>query len=115
MPGQQVPDWREQSQSIFLCLCDLAHRSSSRSSYMLAVFGVRCVRGSNMHKAEYLAQTVASLMMQRAELQRLREAVEAAEDSSLRGPIEKVQAERRRPRPAVMRDPSFAETTASRL
>jgi len=68
-----------------------------------------------MHKAEYLAQTVASLMMQRAELQRLREAVEAAEDSSLRGSIEKVQAERRRARPAVMRDPSFAETTASRL
>jgi hypothetical protein len=68
-----------------------------------------------MHKAEYLAQTVASLMMQRAELQRLREAVEAAEGPLLRGSIEKVQGERRRARPAVMRDPSIAETTASRL
>ena len=68
-----------------------------------------------MHKAEYLAQTVASLMMQRAELQRLREAVEAAEGSSLRGSGEKVEVGRRRARPTVMRDPSFAETTASRL
>jgi len=42
-----------------------------------------------MHKAEYLAHTVANLMMQRAELQRLREAVEAAEGSSLRGVGEK--------------------------
>ena len=82
---------------------------------MLAVFGFRCVRGSNMHKAEYLAQTVASLMMQRAELQRLREAVEAAEGSSLQGSSEKVQADRRRARPTAMRDPSFGETTTSRL
>ena len=44
-----------------------------------------------MHQAEYLAHTVASLMMQRAELQRLREAVEAAEGSSLRGSGEKVR------------------------
>jgi len=68
-----------------------------------------------MHKAEYLAQTLASLMMQRAELQRLREAVEAAEGSSLQGSSEKVQVGRRRARPTVTRDPSFAETTASRL
>ena len=68
-----------------------------------------------MHKAEYLAQTVASLMMQRAELQRLREAVEAAERSSLQGSSEKVQVGRRRARPTVMRDPSSAEMTASRL
>jgi prefoldin subunit 5 len=54
-----------------------------------------------MHQAEYLAQTVASLMMQRAELQRLREAVEAAEGSSLRGSGEKVQVGRRRARPTV--------------
>ena len=67
-----------------------------------------------MHKAEYLAQTVASLMMQRAELQRLREAVEAAEGSSLRGSGEKVQVGPRRARPTVMRDPSFAVMTASR-
>jgi hypothetical protein len=52
-----------------------------------------------MHQAEYLAQTVASLMMQRAELQRLREAVEAAEGSSLRR--EKIQVGRRRARPTV--------------
>ena len=68
-----------------------------------------------MHKAEYLAQTVASLMMQRAELQRLREAVKAAEGLSLRGSSEKVRVRRGRARPAVMRDPSFAEMTASRL
>jgi hypothetical protein len=68
-----------------------------------------------MHKAEYLAQTVASLMMQRAELQRLREAVEAAEGSSLRASSEKVQVGRRRARPTVMRDPASAEITASRL
>jgi hypothetical protein len=73
----------------------------------------RCVRGRNMHQAEYLAQTVANLMMQRAELQRLRDAVEAAEGSSLRGAGEKVQVRRRRARPTVMRDPSFAEITAS--
>jgi prefoldin subunit 5 len=54
-----------------------------------------------MHQAEYLAQTVASLMMQRAELQRLREAVEAAEGSSLRGSGEKIQVGRRRARPTV--------------
>ena len=68
-----------------------------------------------MHKAEYLAQTLASLMMQRAELQRLREAVETAEGSLLRGSIEKVRVERRRARPVAMRDPSVAETTAPRL
>ena len=79
---------------------------------MLAVFGVPLRKGRNMHKAEYLAQTVANLMMQRAELQRLREAVEAAEGASLRGVGEKVQIGRRA-RPTVMRDPSFAETTAS--
>jgi len=73
----------------------------------------RRVRGSNMHKAEYLAQTLASLMMQRAELQRLREAVEEAEGPSLRRAGEKVQVGRRRARPTVMRDPSFAEITAS--
>jgi len=68
-----------------------------------------------MHKAEYLAQTVASLMMQRAELLRLREAVETAEGSSLQGSSEKVQVGRRRARPTVMRDPSSAELTPSRL
>jgi 5-methylcytosine-specific restriction endonuclease McrA len=75
----------------------------------------RCVRGSNMHQAEYLAHTVASLMMQRAELQRLREAVEAAEGSSLRGSGEKVEVGRRRARPTVMRGPSSPEITVSRL
>ena len=68
-----------------------------------------------MHKAEYLAQTVARLMMQRAELQRLREAIEAAERSSLQGSSENVQVGRRRAQPTVMHDPSFAEVTASRL
>ena len=82
---------------------------------MLEVFGVSLRRGSNMHKVEYLAQTVASLLMQRAELQRLREAVEVAEGSSLRGSGEKVQAGRRRARLSVMRDPSSAELTASSL
>ena len=36
-----------------------------------------------MHQAEYLAQTAASLRRQRAELQRLRQVVEAAEGSWL--------------------------------
>ena len=44
-----------------------------------------------MHQAEYLAQTVANLLKQRAELQRLKQAVEVAERHPLRDSAKKAQ------------------------